>query len=47
MDPLSLIFAKVNLALFGILGYLENPGVLFACAALAAILSLALIHKHY
>ena len=47
MDPLSLILTKVNLALFGILRYLEKPEVLFACAAMAAILSLALINKHH
>jgi hypothetical protein len=46
MDPLSLIFAKVSLALFGISAYLELPGVLFASALVVAILSLALIHKH-
>jgi hypothetical protein len=47
MDPLSLIVAKLNLALFGILGYLEMPEVLFAAAAVAVILSLVLINRHH
>jgi len=47
MDPLSLIWAKANLALYGISGYLADPKILFVCAVVATLLSLALIHKKH
>ncbi len=47
MDPLSFLLAKADLTLSMILGYFQNPEIILVCVTVAAILSLAFIHKDY